>query len=432
MNFLLNSSILLIINITYMNLLLSRRKSVKYSSAILAINILIMALGAVISDILLIDTVFYKYVIFLLLCTLIIYVYLVFDEPISIKIFTCITVWLFSVIILIISSCIVGLFKIDDIDIYRDISMILRTSIQLSIIPVIYFSSKIYKEMIRLVSSRFIAIISLYSIIMFLFLAKFYELNTNKAIVSYGVFNSIMFVVVILLSYVIIFIAIYSVNKNMELQYKFKIIDTQIELQKQNYNALSESIESYYTFKHDIRYHILAIKSLIEAENYSGAKEYISKFDNSEIFPNVGRVCENFTMDSFLKYYLGISTKYDIDFKIDVNIPKNISIEELDLLIVLGNCIENSVEACKKVNIKNRRYIDLKVNIKGLQMVIKIQNSFDGQVLIEKNSIKTTKDEEGHGIGLSSVKKVTEKYKGYFNTKYNNQEFQVNIIINLN
>ncbi|WP_286904094.1 hypothetical protein [Clostridium sp. UBA1652] len=92
MKFLINSSVLLIINITYMNLLLSRRKSVKYSSAILAINILIMVLGSVVSDILLIDTVFYKYVIFLLLCTLIFYIYLVFDEPISIKIFTCITV----------------------------------------------------------------------------------------------------------------------------------------------------------------------------------------------------------------------------------------------------------------------------------------------------------------------------------------------------
>ena len=77
------------------------------------------------------------------------------------------------------------------------------------------------------------------------------------------------------MSYVIIFIAIWSVNKNMELEYKFKIIDTQIELQKKNYKNLNKSIENYNAFKHDIRHHVLVIKSMIDSKNYIAASEYI-------------------------------------------------------------------------------------------------------------------------------------------------------------
>ena len=147
---------------------------------------------------------------------------------------------------------------------------------------------------------------------------------------------------------------------------------------------------------------------------------------------NIDILCKNFTVDSILKYYMSIAMKNNIDFKVNLNIPEDINIDNLDLSIVIGNCVENAIEACKKIMDNSKKYINIKAEIKEFQLVVKIKNSFNGQVIKEGNIIKTSKNGEGHGIGLSNVRKITEKYNGYFNVKYNENEFEVHIIMNYN
>lgn len=434
MNYIISTILVHIINIGYLHLLLTRKRSVKYSVITYATNGLMVLLGTHLCDIFLKETIFYKYIIFILACiNFIIYVFLIFEESISKKIFTMFTVWLFSIIILIISSYIIGLFHIKDFNMYRYLSTVLRTFIQFLMISIIYLYSKSkYNELLKLVTNRVINIISFYSIIIFLFLVNYYEFNANKPINSYGIFNSMMFIIIVSLSYVIIFIAIWSVNRNVELECKFKNIDIQIELQKQNYKTLNNSIESYYAFKHDIRHHLLAIKSMMDAENYIAASEYFDKFSETEICQNVDMLCKNFTVDSILKYYMSIARNNNIEFKVNLNIPENINIDNLDLSIIIGNCVENAIEACNKVIDKSKKYINIKAEIKGFNLLLRINNSFNGQVIKEDKLIKTNKKSQEHGIGLSNVRKIAEKYNGFFDVKYTDSEFQVSIVMNFN
>jgi sensor histidine kinase regulating citrate/malate metabolism len=218
----------------------------------------------------------------------------------------------------------------------------------------------------------------------------------------------------------------------MELEYKFKIIDTQVELQKQNYKNLNKSIENYYALKHDIRHQFLVVKAMIDAKNYIKASEYIGKFTENEIDENIGTLCKNFTVDSILKYYMSIAIKNDIDFQVNLNIPEDINIDKLDLSIVIGNCVKNAIEACGNIMDKRKKYIDIKAEIKGFQLIVKIKNSFNGHVVKEGNVIKTIKTEEGHGIGLSNIRNIVGKYNGYLNIKYDDKEFEVDIIMNYN
>jgi sensor histidine kinase regulating citrate/malate metabolism len=246
----------------------------------------------------------------------------------------------------------------------------------------------------------------------------------------YEVINNFLFIIIIVLSYVIVFIAICSVNKNMELEYKIKITNTQIALQKQNYLALNKSIENYNAFKHDVRHHILAIKAMVDSKNYIAASEYMNKFTNNQISQNIGVLCRNFTVDSILKYYMSTAVNNNIEFNVNLNIPEAMEIDNLDMSIVIGNCVENALEACNNIVGENRKYIYMEAKIKGLQLIIFIKNSFNGKVIKEGNSIKTSKNGENHGIGLENVKKIAEKYFGHFEVKYNDEEFEVHIIMN--
>lgn len=430
MDIIIPLSLIIFINIAYAEMLLTRKRTISYTLAIFIVNYLIIISGYIIFSVFLKNSIFYKYIAVILGLTLIIYIYLIFKEKLSKKIFTMFTIWVFSHILLIICSYIINIFCIEDFNLHKFYSTLLRIIIQLIFLPIIYlYFREPYKKMLKLVSNKVINIISVYSIAIFLFLNHYYEFY-NRRIDLDVLFGSMLNVIIIILSYIIIFIAIWSINKNMELEYKFKIIDTQVELQKQNYMTLNKNLEKFYTFKHDLRHHILAMKTMMDAENYIAASEYINKFVKDEISQNVSTLCKNFTVDSILRYYMSMAIKSNIDFKADLNIPENINIDNLDLSIVIGNCVENSIEACNNIMDENGKYINIKAEIIGLQLVIKIKNSFNGKIIKESNVIKTSKIGEGHGIGLSNVRNISQKYNGYFKVKYEDNEFEVCIIMN--
>lgn len=427
------TSFIVFIDLGYLHLLLTRKRSIRYSTFIFIINYLIIIFGYLILSTFFKDSSFYKYSSSILGFTLIIYIYLIFEESIFKKIFTMFTVWLFSHIILIISAYIISIINIEDYNLYIFYKTLLRIFIQLAFLPIIYLCFQHpYKKMLKSASNKVINIISFYSITIFLFLSNYYDFYNERRLDLYSGFNSFLNVMIIILSYIVIFIAIWSINQNIELEYKFKIIDTQVELQRQNYKNLHKSIENNYAFKHDIRHHVLVVKSMIDAKKYIAASEYIGKFTENEISENVDILCKNFTVDSILKYYMSIAMKSDIEFKVDLNIPEDINIDKLDLSIVIGNCIKNAIEACDNITDNRKKYIDIKAEIKGFQLIIKIKNSFNGQVIKDGKVIKTSKNGEGHGIGLSNIRNVTEKYNGYLNIKHNDKEFEVDIIMNYN
>ena len=432
MNFIISASLILFINFGYIHLLLTPKRSIKHTSFVFIISYSVVIL--VVYFLLKYfqkDIVYYKYLLYILSSSLIIYISLVYEESLSRKIFTFVTMWLFSNVITIICSNIINLFSVENFNLYIFPFSLLRIFIELIFFPIIYLYLRgSYKKMLKLVSNKVINIMSFYSIIIFLFLITHYKFNSLKPINFYEFLNDLLLILIIILSYVIIFIAMWSVNRNVELEYKFKAIDTQIELQKKNYKNLNESIEKYNAFEHDTRHHNLVIKSMINSKNYIAALEYLDQFTENGIRTDISVLCKNFTVDSILKYYMSSARKNNIDFKADLNIPENINIDNLDLSIVIGNCIENAIEACNNIMEKSKKYINIKAEIKGYQLVIKIINSFNGQVVKDGNIIKTCKTGKGHGIGLANVKNVVEKYNGYFNIEYNNNEFRVYIIMN--
>lgn len=433
MDYIIKTSLTVLVNIVCMDLLLTRKRSIKSAFFIFIINYLTVRFGEVLAFVFLKGNIFYNHIFLILNFTYIIYIFLVYEESLSIKIFTFISLWLFSNMLLIECSYIVGLFNIKDTNTFRTFSMLLKEFIQILTMPIIYlyFQPK-YKEMMRSVSSKVINIISLYNTIIFLFLANYYEFNTNKIITSYGLFNGMMLILIITLTYVIISIVISSVNQKIQSEYKYKLVDAQIELQKQNYKSLNQSIENYNAFKHDVRHHLIAIKLMIDAENYTAASEYMEKFCEIEGTQDIDVLCNNFTIDSILKYYMSNALNYNVDFKVNVNIPQDINIDNFDLAVVIGNCVENAIEACGKIIGKDKKYIDIKAEIKGFNLILIIKNSFNGHVIKEGNIIKTSKKSQKHGIGLSNVRKIAEKYNGFFDVKYTDSEFEVSIIMNFN
>ena len=108
--------------------------------------------------------------------------------------------------------------------------------------------------------------------------------------------------------------------------------------------------------------------------------------------------------------------------------PDIIHIEDDDLVVVIGNLLDNAMEAVREL--KENKYIQVKIKYDRECLVVKIVNSFDGKIMIKRGKIQTRKENrEFHGIGLQSVKNVVDKYQGDLQYEYKDNRFSVVVLI---
>ena len=122
-----------------------------------------------------------------------------------------------------------------------------------------------------------------------------------------------------------------------------------------------------------------------------------------------------------------IDCQIDYTAYVEPGVPLSF-IQDIDLIIIMGNIIDNAIEASKKVE---SGYLDIKIfeTQKGHFLMIRVENKFNGIVKRQGDSFHTTKENESkHGIGLKNVKDCIKKYDGILQIDTENNVFTVSII----
>ena len=115
--------------------------------------------------------------------------------------------------------------------------------------------------------------------------------------------------------------------------------------------------------------------------------------------------------------------------ELELKIPDVLPYKSSDLCIVLGNLLDNAMEATEKL--ENEKDIFVSLLYQKEKLLIKIRNPYTGDLKKDRagNYISEKKDRENHGIGLKSVRKVVEKYEGVMEIHTEDQIFEVTIIL---
>ncbi|MDO4746414.1 MAG: ATP-binding protein, partial [Bacillota bacterium] len=93
------------------------------------------------------------------------------------------------------------------------------------------------------------------------------------------------------------------------------------------------------------------------------------------------------------------------------SVPDESTVDKKDLCIVIGNLVDNAVEAVKKCS--GEKMIKINIDEDPSGIYIDIENTYEGSLLPDKKLFKTTKSvKTGHGIGLGNVSQVVDKYAG--------------------
>jgi len=117
------------------------------------------------------------------------------------------------------------------------------------------------------------------------------------------------------------------------------------------------------------------------------------------------------------------SKEYGIPFHCACSIPKRLTISDTDLCIVLGNALENAIEACRNLDDADECFISNEVKVLNKHLLIKIENSFNGNLNIQDGNYLSTKSEKSGGIGLQNIKRVVEAYGSFIKIEHNGKVF---------
>lgn len=227
----------------------------------------------------------------------------------------------------------------------------------------------------------------------------------------------------------------------IELEYKsyeeqVKMYSQWIEEQKQTHNAME-------AFRHDMKNHISALKGIcknVRGEGEKGAIEEIDKYlDNIGINYSIMKNevnSGNVLVDSILNMKLNYAVSIGISVDSEIRIPKDWLYDSMDMVIILGNLLDNAIEACGKpvANVHKKLYIELCYD-KG-NLFIRLENTYNGGLddnigtTNEDWFIKTTKrNKKRHGIGMKNIAAVVNKYNGVMRWKAENKVFHTEILL---
>lgn len=160
--------------------------------------------------------------------------------------------------------------------------------------------------------------------------------------------------------------------------------------------------------KHDLKNQLLGLNALLVNEEYEEVKRIIDD-TLGELCANNYVQTGNVMLDNLTNCKIARAKEKQIQVEVEVRIPVEDRLDSMPLVIAVGNLLDNAIEACENVP-KDKRYIKINIIQKDSRIFVDIENSFSGELKIDKNGdlITTKKCSDFHGYGIKSIKKALE------------------------
>ena len=168
-------------------------------------------------------------------------------------------------------------------------------------------------------------------------------------------------------------------------------------------------------WRHDYHNHMQSVKAYLAMDSLDEAKAYLDRLeqdlDDIDLLFHTG----NINADAILNSKISLAVKRGIQVDYKATVPKELAVSDIDLCVVIGNLIDNAVEACEKVD-PEHQFIRLYIGILRRQLYVSVTNATSEVVRkLDEEYITTKRGDHGHG--LKRINNIVNKYDGYINRK---------------
>ncbi len=181
--------------------------------------------------------------------------------------------------------------------------------------------------------------------------------------------------------------------------------------------------------RHDFNNHLGVIYGLLEGGETKQARGYVKQqVKTAEEYRNLVNIPYSMVR-AMLNYKLSAARDSKIELRLDISVPEALELNEFDLTVILGNLLDNAIEACAALG-ENSRYIGLSLLYKPDYLVIQVENPSTGEALIQEGKVRSSKsDPASHGFGLRTVEYLAEKHDGFVKIEPGIDVFKVSVAV---
>ncbi len=205
----------------------------------------------------------------------------------------------------------------------------------------------------------------------------------------------------------------------------------QLNLCNQQAQEREAAYQETQRVRHDLKNYLLDIRISLSEGKIEEARRKIDKIlEMNKIYKNEVSKTGNLILDSLINYRYAIACTKGISMNCRIEVPGELPFESADLSIILGNLLDNAMEAVLKLPTEER-FIEITMTMLKGNLCLTIANPFLGEVKAGKDGRPATskEDQKNHGIGLLSVCHVVNKYNGELFIQHEDNLFQVEILL---
>lgn len=204
----------------------------------------------------------------------------------------------------------------------------------------------------------------------------------------------------------------------------------QDELVNRHYDEVEVMYRKMRGWRHDYHNHIQVLKAHMELEQYQQAQEYLQMLDRDLSSVDTVLKTGNIMVDAILNSKLTLIQERHILVDATAIVPRDIAISGIDLSVLIGNLLDNAMEACMEITEEQERFIRIYIDIIKKQLYISITNSMVGRGRRYGNFF-LSKKEGHHGFGLIRIDEIVAKYHGYINRQTEQGVFATEVMLPL-
>lgn len=185
------------------------------------------------------------------------------------------------------------------------------------------------------------------------------------------------------------------------------LMENQVEQQVEHYKKINKLTDDLREFRHDYKNHMICLQSLLNNKQYDEALSYVKSITNQEILDSNKFFSGNQIADAILTDKNELAQKNNCKIIFDGSVSDEISVS--NLCTILSNALDNSIEACSKIDSDETQIIDVKCVASELIQIIRISNpNLDNNAVTETSKA----DRKNHGFGLSNIRRTVERMDG--------------------
>ena len=204
-------------------------------------------------------------------------------------------------------------------------------------------------------------------------------------------------------------------------KYDKRLSDFQDSVLKKQRDEVQNIYQTMRAWRHDYHNHIQSIKAMLAMKKFEELDAYLGTLEQDLDSIDIAIRTGNVGLDAILSSKVSIARKNNIEVNCTAKVPGELTISDVHLCAIVGNLLDNAIEACEKIKCAGEsalppKFIRIYIGMFKQQLYISVSNSTNAKRRRRLNELVTSKLGE-HGFGLRRIDKIAEQYDGFVNRK---------------